>query len=310
MEWISRDQWGARKRRSGQPIPAEENRGMAVHYSASAADTVDSHDDCAGRVRAIQNYHMDSRRWADIAYNWLTCQHEAAFEGRGWGVRSAANGTDAANDHYQAVCFLGADREDRDDVQPGGRRALAAVISEARRRFPHAWEVRPHSDFRNTGCPGNELRAWVGADMPIQPSGERPADMPTDAIVVRSKPVAIHGCATGGYWVACEDGGVFNFGGAPFLGSLGALALNAPITDLVGTKSGEGYWMAGADGGLFAFGDARADFGSLAHLQLAAPVVDLAASAEDDGAWMLGGDGGVFGLADAPFGGRIFYQPG
>jgi hypothetical protein len=307
---VHREQWGARQPRNVTPLEDKDLRGIAVHYSAMAA--VEDHAGCDDRVRQIQNGHMDGNGWADIAYSWLTCQHGYAFQGRGWGVRTAANGTNAANDRYHAVCFLGADREGRDDVTPTGRKVIASVIAQGRDLYPKAWEVRLHKDFRATACPGLELSSWVRADMPVDwDTGERPADMPVGEavpIIVRSKPVAVHGCATGGYWIATEDGGVFSFGGAPFHGSLGGIALNAPVVDLVGTKTGQGYWLVAADGGMFPFGDA--DFhGSLAGMALNAPVIDMAVSADDDGAWLLGGDGGLFGLGDAPFGGNIVYRP-
>jgi hypothetical protein len=36
-----------------------------------------------------------------------------------------------------------------------------------------------------------------------------------------------------GYWLVAADGGVFSFGGAPFLGSLSGQHLNQPIGGLV-----------------------------------------------------------------------------
>ena len=39
----------------------------------------------------------------------------------------------------------------------------------------------------------------------------------------------------GGYWEVASDGGVFSFGDAPFWGSLGNVALNAPIVSLAAT---------------------------------------------------------------------------
>lgn len=306
MEFVSRAAWGAAAPKSTTDLPAKDVRGTAVHYSASEYDEAADHAQCAGRVKGIQAYHVVHNGWADIAYSWLTCQHGFIFEGRGWGRRTAAQGTNAGNDHYHAVCFLGGDKEGRDDVTPTGRQALAAVIADGRAHNPAGWEVRPHSDFHATACPGNELRQWLRADMPDDWTKAPPPEAPVP-IVVKSKPIAIHGCATGGYWVATEDGGVFSFGGAPFVGSLGALLLNQPIVDLVGTKSGQGYWLCAADGGMFNFGDAPF-VGSLAGTQLNAPMVDLAVSADDDGAWMLGGDGGVFGVGDAPYGGGIVYR--
>ena len=50
---------------------------------------------------------------------------------------------------------------------------------------------------------------------------------------------------------------IFAFGGVPFEGSLGALHLNAPVSGMAATSSGNGYWLVGADNGIFTFGDAH-----------------------------------------------------
>jgi N-acetylmuramoyl-L-alanine amidase len=125
------------------------------------ADEQRLHRNCAGRVRGMQRFHMETRGWLDVAYNHIACVHGYVFVGRGFGVRSAANGTNYANDHYFAVCFLGDDSAGRADVTPEARRALEQLIAEYRRRYPRAREVRPHSDFVATQCPGDELRAWI-----------------------------------------------------------------------------------------------------------------------------------------------------
>ncbi|HXZ62319.1 MAG TPA: polysaccharide deacetylase family protein [Acidimicrobiales bacterium] len=65
---------------------------------------------------------------------------------------------------------------------------------------------------------------------------------------------AAHG--TAGYWEVAADGGVFAFGDAPFLGSMGGKPLDAPVVGMAATPSGHGYWEVAADGGVFAFGDA------------------------------------------------------
>jgi N-acetylmuramoyl-L-alanine amidase len=138
-------------------------RGVAVHYSGMNTDEQRLHANCAGRVRGMQRYHMETRDWLDIAYNHVFCRHGFVFVGRGFGVRSAANGTNAANDHYFAVCFLGDDSVGRADVTSEAQRALEGLIAEYRRRYPKAREVRPHSDFFATKCPGDELRALISA---------------------------------------------------------------------------------------------------------------------------------------------------
>ena len=41
--------------------------------------------------------------------------------------------------------------------------------------------------------------------------------------------VGVATCKTGGYFLAAADGGIFDYGGAPFLGSMGGRPLNAPV---------------------------------------------------------------------------------
>jgi hypothetical protein len=120
-----------------------------------------NHANCAGRVLGIQRYHMDEQGWLDIAYSHLVCKHGYVFVGRGYGIRTAANGTNQANDHYFAVCFLGDDTPRRADVTRQAWHALGELIRDYQRRYPRALHVRPHSAFTPTECPGRELRAWI-----------------------------------------------------------------------------------------------------------------------------------------------------
>jgi hypothetical protein len=136
-------------------------RGVAVHYTGMNADEQLFHKNCAARVRGIQAYHQGHQGWLDIAYNHVFCRHGYVFVGRGFGVRSAANGTAESNDDYFAICFLGDDTSGRADVTALARRAMNELIREYRRRYPKAREVRPHSDFVATECPGDELRALI-----------------------------------------------------------------------------------------------------------------------------------------------------
>ena len=62
--------------------------------------------------------------------------------------------------------------------------------------------------------------------------------------------------SAGGYWEVARDGGIFNFGDAAFLGSMGGAHLNQPIVAMAAMPSGQGYWLVASDGGLFNFGDA------------------------------------------------------
>ncbi len=108
----------------------------------------------------------------------------------------------------------------------------------------------------------------------------------------------------GGYWEVAADGGIFSFGGAAFHGSMGGIALNAPIVGMAATPDGGGYWEVAADGGIFSFGDA-AFHGSMGGIALNAPIVGMAATPDGGGYWEVAADGGIFSFGDAAFHGSM-----
>lgn len=209
---VSRDDWGAAPPTQRVLLGREVALGIAVHYSAMLADWVGSHDDCAGRVRSIQRFHMAERGWFDIAYSWLVCHHGYRFMGRGLGVRTAGQGTTAGNDAFHAVCFLGADRAGRDDVTDPGRRAIIDCIWAVRGWDIAATEVRPHSFFHATGCPGDELRAWIVAGCPEPPAPTPPPPPAGDWTTEVIKTLPLVDCRPGrsstsrGAWVKKVQG--------------------------------------------------------------------------------------------------------
>jgi lysophospholipase L1-like esterase len=96
------------------------------------------------------------------------------------------------------------------------------------------------------------------------------ADLPLVAPVV-----SLERTADGrGYWLVAADGGTFAYG-APFAGSMGGQALNAPVVGMA--RLGAGYLLVGADGGVFNFSD-RPFAGSLGGAPPARPVVAVAAA--------------------------------
>jgi len=166
---VTRGKWGARPPRAITELPWPQVDALAIHYSAAASD---ENPDYAARVRGIQDFHIDGRGWNDIAYNWLVSRTGVIFEGRGWGVMSAA--TLGHNSHTYAVCFLGADKPGRDDATAKGRKAIAEVLLEASRlsgkrlglaHVQHGQHrtlaVGGHRDFTSTDCPGDELYEWI-----------------------------------------------------------------------------------------------------------------------------------------------------
>jgi hypothetical protein len=103
---------------------------------------------------------------------------------------------------------------------------------------------------------------------------------------------------TSQYWLTGGDGGVFAFGGAPFYGSTGGLALAQPIVGMTATSDGHGYWFVARDGGVFNFGSAPFD-GAVPGVASVDDVVGLAASRRG-GYWVATANGDTYAFGGAP----------
>ena len=107
-------------------------------------------------VRQIQRLHQVDRGWNDVAYNFLVGDTGQIYEGRGFGNRSAAQGGNSRqeinynNKHYVAVCWLGGS-------EPTHKPSDKAVKSIKWLYEQVGGELRPHSSFKQTSCPGDRL---------------------------------------------------------------------------------------------------------------------------------------------------------
>lgn len=152
---IAREHWGAPASRAHLPDLAGSH-GFGLHYNGPALDLPD-HSRCDDAVRATRRFHVTVRGWLDIAYSFLVCPHGAVYEGRGWGKRTAANGTNDGNSWGLAVmCLLGEGQQPTRDMLD----AVAWLCGKHDGRYGRV-DVRPHSSFKATGCPGDPLRRYA-----------------------------------------------------------------------------------------------------------------------------------------------------
>ncbi len=147
---------------------------LGIHHTASPSEyTSTSWAECAANVLATQTYHMVSRGWCDIGYNFLVCVHGQLWEGRAGGddVRGAHDGfncgsmgtafmgyfhppysqvpTQAMLDAYEELGAWKCDQRGIDPWGSGWYAGYGAVMTN----------VYGHRDVKSTSCPGDLLYA-------------------------------------------------------------------------------------------------------------------------------------------------------
>ncbi|MEO7818547.1 MAG: N-acetylmuramoyl-L-alanine amidase [Actinomycetota bacterium] len=91
---ITRAGWGADESiRQGSPSYASTLKMAFIHHTAGTNNYAAS--ESASIVRGIYNYHVVSRGWSDIGYNFLVDKYGQIFEGRFGGIDKSVIGSHA-----------------------------------------------------------------------------------------------------------------------------------------------------------------------------------------------------------------------
>lgn len=160
MFWIrGRRLWGARKPKQ-RPTRDNWTNGvdMVLHHSADAGPRSNRIRDERRYLQAIQTFHMQSRGWADIGYNYAVMPSGRVYELRGFGVRGAH--VAMQNTDKCGVLFPGTYTTAEPTPQ-----AVRAYWQLRRRLAVHGARIRRtvgHGDLMATTCPGNGVREAVG----------------------------------------------------------------------------------------------------------------------------------------------------
>jgi len=172
MDYVTREQWGAID--SGKPLKGfwRKVQGIVVHHSSGP-----SHDPW-NRVRGHDRYHVNTKGWDSIAYNWLVSDETGEiFEGRGWHRGAATRGW---NSKTISVALIG-DSDQR--FTNRGKETMLVVVGAIREKYgDHLW-VKCHKDFSSTSCPGGTLSEWVAEGTPVQANPTTNVAIDWDAIL-------------------------------------------------------------------------------------------------------------------------------
>ena len=152
LNYVTRAHWGAQPPTKTRPA-STKLRGVVIHYAGFNVE-----DEPAAVMRSIQRTHMEQRGWWDLAYSECVAQDGTVLEGRGLLMQTGANGTNAGNRDYLAICLLiGPDQSTTNAMLKAVRQRIGVV-----QHFqPLATEILGHRDIKATSCPGDAAYALV-----------------------------------------------------------------------------------------------------------------------------------------------------
>ncbi len=157
--------WGARNG-SCTTLMTGLSRAI-IHHTASTGDFTTDYENAKARMRATQNYHMDSKAWCDIGYHFLVSASGHIFEGREGAMTSLIKGSHAGcgNVNSFGFTFLGYFHPPYNQDPPVVmRNAMYSVIAW---RMPSGWtpygaRTSYAGSLNGTGAP-LDTHQWVGA---------------------------------------------------------------------------------------------------------------------------------------------------
>lgn len=167
MKLVTRAECGLRppRARTSAPLSAEDTCHWNGPKITVAGKLIWDHSRCAGLIRGIQNFHMDDRKWNDIAYNFIECPHGYTFEGRGLNIINGANGTTSGNRSSHAIMCLAGQTNPFPEKEKIGFRECVSYI--AKHTLAPDGRCKGHRDHKLTECPGDERYHWVRRGMPL-----------------------------------------------------------------------------------------------------------------------------------------------
>lgn len=167
---VGRSEWRAEPIRGNHDPMATPYR-ITVHHTAEPLQSEALADSCA-EVRHIQGMHLQ-QGWADVGYHFLIDRAGRVIEGRALTAQGAHAGNSETNRGNIGIALLGnfvpqpeRGAEYARAQAPSGPQmaALDRLVDALAARYGiAAREIWAHDHFRETECPGPQLRAWADA---------------------------------------------------------------------------------------------------------------------------------------------------
>jgi hypothetical protein len=184
-EYMPRSAWTSTPR-GGAQLTGSQLVGIACHWPGTTTDAygVESESTVASRLRGWRDFHVNTRGWADIGYNFAVDQAGRVWDLRGLirvGAHCASPSNPDANHEWLGVLFILGDEE-----RPNA--AMIRAFQDFRfdvflPRWPGRTRLTGHGRApgvpgAQTSCPGPFVAAKItDGTLAQQPTGDD--DMPT-----------------------------------------------------------------------------------------------------------------------------------
>lgn len=130
----------------------------------------------AALVRWVQAFHIDSRGWADIGYNYAVDQDGTAYVGRGRDV-VGAHCLDHNTSGIGVVVLIGSNEH----PSPAALATVRELWQDTSHAAGRILTPLGHRDGFQTSCPGDELYRWVHHDLAASHAAPGPVAPPVAA---------------------------------------------------------------------------------------------------------------------------------
>jgi hypothetical protein len=164
---IDQEEWGSRERYpDGIMTPYVPDKTI-IHWGGTTAAGPGTFDYEAAALRGWQRYHMDTRGWKDVAYNYAIGASGLIYRLRGENRSGATSGDyegDGIPENHEgrALAYIGG-------VGDVPTPSAMAAFDRFLRSVPAGEVVIGHNDVKATACPGPDLTAYIDSHAWLEP---------------------------------------------------------------------------------------------------------------------------------------------
>ncbi|MGI8905196.1 MAG: N-acetylmuramoyl-L-alanine amidase [Candidatus Sumerlaeaceae bacterium] len=155
----TRSCWGARSP-SGTISQSSSITFAVIHHTAGNEFSTSGYSASKANVRAIQNFHMDTNGWSDIAYHFLVDKFGYIFEGRYSSISSKPIGAHTLGYNTNSIGFncMGYFHTPYNNVPTAAMLdSLSDVMAWKLPTSVGASSIYGHRQLTSTACPGDYL---------------------------------------------------------------------------------------------------------------------------------------------------------